>query len=79
MTSTWTFDAAREIYDRLDKITAEAGYAGQVEQDAEAERYEFMTIVAGIIENHFRGLKGPQCTCHQPTRFGYCPVHERDR
>ncbi len=79
MTPKWCQDAAGEIYDRVEQIIAYAGQAAQVEQDEDAGRFEFTHTVAAIIEAHFRGFAGPQCTCHQPTRFGYCPVHEEIR
>lgn len=79
MTPNWCHAAAAEIYDRIEQITADSMQTAQVEQDSEAGQFEFTNVVAGIIETHFRGFKGLQCTCHQPTRFGFCPVHEADR
>lgn len=41
--------AARSLYEQCEQIDAEAAFQGQVEQDIEAEQFDWMKRVANII------------------------------
>jgi hypothetical protein len=51
----WLWGAVRHLHGEVGRIDAEAGQAGQVEQDLEAEWYEWRRAVALVLLGHVPG------------------------
>jgi len=77
----------RMIVDVLTQQIIECNYSPSELRDAAmlaVVRYETLyTRPKYLMENdslrRVDAYHGKQCTCNQPTRFGYCPVHEANR